>query len=295
MENESAIQKAIIDIFVGTDARDWQRVKGPFSDQVLLDYTAMAGGEPATLSPDQIVTSWQAVLPGFDKTHHQLGNFVVSLSGDEATVFCYGTATHYLPQPDGRNVWTVVGTYDFHLIRRNSHWKADRMRFNLKYQDGNTDLPTQAAERVRQHADKTAAPALEKRPDNRQVVENFYVALETENFELLNEVFAQNGCQLNPYAPDGFPGSFDGRAAIYKQYSGLTTQFSSMKFPRTIYATDDPNFFFVQSTGKLVLRAGGTYENEYIGTFRLENGQVREYTEYFNPIVMAKAFGIPLK
>ena len=293
MENESAIQKTVTDIFVGTDERDWQRVKRAFADQVLLDYTSMAGGEPATLSPGQIVTSWQAVLLGFDRTHHQLGNFVVSLSGNEATAVCYGTATHYLPQPDGRNVWTVVGSYDFHLMHRNNQWKADRMRFNLKYQDGNIDLPKQATERVKQQLDKPAASG--KPTDNRQVVENFYVALETENFDLLNDVFAQNGRQLNPYVPEGFPRSFDGRAAIYKQYSGLTAQFSSMKFPRTIYATDDPDFFFVRSTGTIVLRAGGTYENEYIGTFRLENGQVTEYTEYFNPIVMAKAFGIPLK
>lgn len=158
MENESAIQKTVIDIFVGTDERDWQRVKRAFADQVLLDYTSMAGGQPAPLSPDQIVTSWQAVLPGFEKTHHQLGNFECTISGDEATAFCYGTATHYLPQPDGRNVWTVVGTYDFHLIRRDNHWKADRMRFNLKYQDGNTDLPTQATSRVKEHAGKTGLP-----------------------------------------------------------------------------------------------------------------------------------------
>lgn len=52
---------------------------------------------------------------------------------------------------------------------------------------------------------------------------------------------------------------------------------------------------FVKFRGEIVIKAGGTYENDYIGTFRLENGKVVEYTEYFNPIVMAKAFGIALK
>lgn len=130
---------------------------------------------------------------------------------------------------------------------------------------------------------------------NRQTVDNFFVALETYNFDLLNEVFAENGRQLNPYVPEGFPKSFDGRAAIHKQYSSLPDRFASMKYPRTIYATEDPNFFFVKFRGEIIIKAGGSYENDYIGTFRLENGKVVEYTEYFNPIVMAKAFGIALK
>ncbi|UOQ69386.1 nuclear transport factor 2 family protein [Hymenobacter volaticus] len=143
------ITQAITAIFVGTDEHDWSRVQAAFAPQVLLDYTSMAGGEPARLTPEQIVTAWQALLPGFEHTHHQLGNFDVRLVNDrEATAFCYGTATHYLPQPTGSNVWTVVGTYEFHLVREGATWHTDRLKFNLKYQDGNLELPNQAAERV---------------------------------------------------------------------------------------------------------------------------------------------------
>ena len=130
---------------------------------------------------------------------------------------------------------------------------------------------------------------------NRKIVDNFFVALETQKFELLKEVFAKNGKQLNPYSPAGFPKSFDGSEEIYKQYSGLTANFGNMKFPRQIYATEDPNFFFVKFKGEIEIKAGGKYENDYLGTFKLENGKIVEYTEYFNQIVMAKAFGINLK
>lgn len=150
MEN-AAITQAVTAIFVGTDEHDWARVKATFAPQVLLDYTSMAGGPPATLTPDQILSAWQGLLPGFAHTHHQLGNFDVRLLNDrEATAFCYGTATHYLPQPAGGNVWTVVGTYDFHLVHDGTGWRADRMKFNLKYQDGNLELPKRATERVKQ-------------------------------------------------------------------------------------------------------------------------------------------------
>lgn len=130
---------------------------------------------------------------------------------------------------------------------------------------------------------------------NRKVVDNFFVALETQNFEMLKEVFAKDGKQLNPYSPAGFPKSFDGAEAIYKQYSSLVANFGQMKFPRQIFATEDHNFFFVKFKGEIEIKAGGKYENDYLGTFKLVNGKVVEYTEYFNQIVMAKAFGIELK
>ncbi|HWK07798.1 MAG TPA: nuclear transport factor 2 family protein [Puia sp.] len=130
---------------------------------------------------------------------------------------------------------------------------------------------------------------------NKEVVDSFFIALETQRFELLKEIFAENGRQINPYVPEGFAASFDGAEGIYKQYSSLPQLFGQMKFPRTLYATEDPLFIFVKFRGIIEIRAGGTYENDYLGTFRLEKGKIVEYTEYFNPIVMARAFGIPLK
>ena len=130
---------------------------------------------------------------------------------------------------------------------------------------------------------------------NRATVDKFFLALETRRFDWLNEIFDENGKQLNPYVPEGFPESFNGREAIYRQYSSLPQNFGSMKFPRQIFATEDPNFFFVKFKGDIEIKAGGKYENDYLGTFRLNGGKIVEYTEYFNPIVMAKAFKIPLK
>jgi ketosteroid isomerase-like protein len=129
---------------------------------------------------------------------------------------------------------------------------------------------------------------------NKTVVDTFFVALETQQFELLKDIFAPDGKELNPYAPEGFPKSFDGAEGVCRQYSGLTANFGKMTFPRTIYATEDPDFFFVQFKGEIEIKAGGKYENDYLGTFRLKDGKITEYTEYFNQAVMAKAFNIKL-
>ncbi len=143
-----AITRTVLDIFGGTDEVNWNRVSQSFAPQVLLDYSSFSQLPASTLTPNQITTGWQALLPGFERTQHQVGNFDLQQTNQEATVFCYGTATHYLPQPDGRNTWTVVGTYDFHLIRQADRWLVDRMRFNFRYQDGNTNLPNLARQRV---------------------------------------------------------------------------------------------------------------------------------------------------
>jgi hypothetical protein len=135
-------------IFINADERQWDRMKASFADYVTLDYTSMAGGEPAILTPQQILHAWQALLPGFQSTHHQISNYVVQENAYVATVFCYGTATHYLPNDSGQNLWTVVGTYDLHLIRQDANWKVDAMTFHFKYQDGNLDLPDLARERL---------------------------------------------------------------------------------------------------------------------------------------------------
>jgi hypothetical protein len=71
---------------IGTaaDMNDWQAVKACFADEVLLDYTPMTGGEPTTLTPEQIVTAWRKFLPGFELTKHTITNHEVTIKGDAA-------------------------------------------------------------------------------------------------------------------------------------------------------------------------------------------------------------------
>lgn len=148
MQNQQ-ITETISRLFIAVDQSNWDELKDIFNSSVLLDYTSMAGGEPATLSAEQIINSWKGLLPGFDATHHQLGNFIVNSGNKMASVFCYGTATHFLKNETGNNIWTVVGSYDFELIEQNVAWKVTQMKFNFKFMDGNSDLPTIAQNRLK--------------------------------------------------------------------------------------------------------------------------------------------------
>jgi hypothetical protein len=127
-------------LFIGTDKRDWTAVIECFSDTVLFDMTSMAGGEPAAMTPRQIVDGWDQGLKDLAAIHHQVGNYQVTVRGNEADVFCYGIALHYLPgQADG-NTRRFVGSYDLHLRSMAGSWRIDRFRFNLKFIDGNVNL-----------------------------------------------------------------------------------------------------------------------------------------------------------
>ncbi len=140
---------AVIQLFVNTDHRNWEQVEALFDDEVLLDYSSMSGSPAATLTPNQITTAWKGILPGFESTHHQIGNILSETSGNKAHVFCYGTATHFLTDDNG-NIWTVVGSYDFDLRKTSEGaWKVSSMTFNFKYQDGNTALPEKAINKLK--------------------------------------------------------------------------------------------------------------------------------------------------
>ena len=148
MEN-SNLQETVARLFLAVDERDWEAAANIFSERVLLDYTSMAGGKPAILTPEQIIDSWKQILPGFDHTHHQVGNFITEIGLDQAIVVCYGTASHFLENPSSLNTWIVVGTYNFLLEREFDSWRITEMKFNLKYIDGNHDLPEIAQKRLK--------------------------------------------------------------------------------------------------------------------------------------------------
>lgn len=144
-DERGAVQSAVIDMFVAVDERDWQSVRRSFADQVRLDYQSMTGLEPEDLSPDQIVKAWSGFLPGFDHTHHQLGNFQTEIEGDQARARFYGTATHSISDS---GVWTVVGGYEAALSKSGDAWRIHALRLNFKYADGNLQLPAIAQQKI---------------------------------------------------------------------------------------------------------------------------------------------------
>src|SRR5688500_18963306 len=68
-----------------------------FADEVLSDTASITGGAPERMSALRIVEGWNEGLRALKAIHHQVGNHVVRIHRDEANLFCYGIAIHYLP------------------------------------------------------------------------------------------------------------------------------------------------------------------------------------------------------
>lgn len=136
--------KPITDLFAGADERNWTKVRSTMAPHVLLDYTSLAGGSPATLTPKQITDAWETVLPGFDRTHHQLFDFRVTENGDKAHASFSGKADHFIKA----DVWTVEATYDADLQKTDGNWLVTSLTLHLTRQSGNTNLPAQAAKNI---------------------------------------------------------------------------------------------------------------------------------------------------
>lgn len=134
------IVDAITTLFVATDEKDWATVRACFADQVLFDMSSLSGTPASNVAADTIVEGWKQGLEPIEAIHHQAGNFRVAVEGNEADVFCYGIAYHYRPNVSGKNTRVFVGTYDFHLVCAWGRWLIERMRFNVKFVDGNLEL-----------------------------------------------------------------------------------------------------------------------------------------------------------
>lgn len=129
-------------LFIYTDQRDWAGVRSVLADSVLMDMTSLVGGEPARMTGQQAAAGWEEGLRPIEAVHHLAGNYRVQLKGNQASAFCYGTASHYRKTRSGRNTRVFVGSYDFHLQQTAGRWRIDSFRFNLKFLDGNTSLET---------------------------------------------------------------------------------------------------------------------------------------------------------
>jgi len=132
--------ESVTTLFVETDKRDWSAVQSCFATGVFFDMSSQGGGPPGTTTPDRIVQGWKNGLKNLQAIHHQAGNFLFHISGEAATVFCYGITFHYLPNPSRQNTRTFVGSYEFHLVKQDGVWLIDTMAYHAGFVDGNQNL-----------------------------------------------------------------------------------------------------------------------------------------------------------
>lgn len=275
MDDTTAVIQTINRMGWLTDRRRWDDLVDVFADEVRLDYTALNGGEPATVPAADMVAGWAAGLGGLQATQHLLGSHLVDVDGDRATATAQFQATHVLPTRPRSAAVDLGGRYHCELTRRDDRWRITAVTMTPSWAEGNQQVMTLAAQRTRSAADAARA---------------FLTGLEALDIDGALANFHDDAVQEMPFAPPGFPDRLDGIAALRRQYGGLPDAYTSMRFPigRVI---DDGDTAVVEYRGEIELRGSGRYDNDYIGVFEARDGRIARFVERFDPTVLSAAFG----
>jgi hypothetical protein len=127
------------------DEREWDALRDVFADEVRLDYTSLQGGEPTTVSRDELVESWAGLLGKLQATQHLLTNHLVTVVGDSAVCTAAFRATHLLPNDHGDPLWTLGGSYRFELLREGPTWRIGAVTMTAAWASGNQQIMSLAA------------------------------------------------------------------------------------------------------------------------------------------------------
>jgi uncharacterized protein len=284
--HDRAIAHVIETIAIGADLRQWDLVRACFAPEAILDY-----GTPERLTPEAIVGRWQPLLSAFDATEHRIlkSDVHVDASTNGITATARATtifqATHRMSGHPGGDAWVLDGTWEHELVETRDGWKVTRMRMSPRESSGNTALLDTAQLRA---ADQ---PIEGTRARNRRTIAQFFARLEAFDLDGFAALFADDGVQVMPYVPEGFPSRVAGREAIKSLYTGAAARFTSMAFVNvTVQDLVDPRRFLVTFDGRIALSSGGRYDNTYISLFVVQDdGRIREYWEYFNPQILQKS------
>jgi hypothetical protein len=119
------------------DRREWDVLKGLFSDSVEVDYTSLNGGDPTSMAAHDLVDGWRTMLDRLDGTQHLLAGHLVTLDGETARCVCNVLATHVLTDPNGTSLWVVGGRYEFVLDRTSNGWLIAALTLTTTWTTGN--------------------------------------------------------------------------------------------------------------------------------------------------------------
>lgn len=289
LSDQAAIKTAVEAVAVLADRGEFDALARLFGDELKVDYSSLNNHPASTKDALVLMSEWAAVLPGFDRTRHDLTDIQVRLTDTTATASAKVKAYHWV----GDQLWQVNGHYDYQLEKTGNEWLITSMTFTLESESGSRDVfgPALAAAASKTLAGFKSATAQR----NKQTVINFFKTLEDKDIPALIDLFAEDGVQINPYNGGVFPAGATGKKALLEYWTPVPDNFGDWRFPiDELLATEDPNIVFVRYRGEIKLNNNaGLYKNKYYSTFRFNNaGKITEYVEIFDPIIAARGFGL---
>ena len=282
----AAIKTIVESVAILADIGNFEAMENLYADEVLVDYTALTGGDPQLRSPQNLLTEWAGVLPGFERTRHEISNIVVDITGSEAVATADVVADHYVEDLQ----WQVVGDYQYELLKSGDRWLINAATFNLHDEAGTRNVFATAMENAAANP-----PSYVVRQRTKEAVLTFLDSLEDKNMTRFASVWADDAVQDMPFSPEGHPKRVVGKANLVSLYSGWpdNTGIADFTAHLVFYPMQDPEMVFVEFKGDVeVLPTGRQYQQDYGGLFHVVDGRIKLFREYYDPARFIWAFGL---
>lgn len=127
-----------------------------------------------------------------------------------------------------------------------------------------------------------------------RIVGEFYEASTQKDLAHLEQLLTEDAVWEMPFALGG-PSTSVGRAAVLATFEQAFANLATLSFEDVrIMPAVEEGLVFVECRGTSVAVSGQSYHNRYIEVFRVRDGRICLVREYFDPIVLAKTFNIPI-
>jgi uncharacterized protein len=126
-----------------------------------------------------------------------------------------------------------------------------------------------------------------------QIVSDYQRLLREGSWGAWAKLWAEDGLLEFPYAPEGKPSTYHGRAAILAYMKSAASGFSINSVEGyKVHTMTDPTVACVELSIKGTMSGSGApYNQRYVIIFETVDGQIKHYREYWNPLVVMKAYG----
>ncbi len=282
----AAIKTIVESVAVLADSGNFEALEELYADEIQVDYTSLAGGEPELKSPKALMMEWAGVLPGFERTRHEISNIEVSVSGSQAVATADVIADHYVAEL----FWQVTGDYRYELVNAGEGWRIAAATFNLRNEQGTREVFGPAAENAAANP-----PSYIRRQQTAEAVRVLLTSLEEKDMEKFASIWAEDAVQDMPYSPEGHPKRVVGKDELVKLYSGWPQNSGKADFTSQLifYPMQDPETIFVEFKGDVeIIPTGRQYKQTYGGLFHVVDGKIKLFREYYDPAPFAWAFGL---
>ncbi|MGH2943052.1 MAG: nuclear transport factor 2 family protein [Solirubrobacteraceae bacterium] len=142
MDDHAAIRCVVDAIDDAVDRKDWAACRALFADELHVDFSSLAGGEPGPLAADDLVGAWQANLHAAKASFHLRTNHRIAVEGDTATCVSKGYALNVMTRRTGDDQWEVWGWYEHTLRRAGDAWVCTGMTLDVVHARGNETVRT---------------------------------------------------------------------------------------------------------------------------------------------------------